>query len=71
MSIFYDGFHPTEVANSVFATRSYNAQSPTDASPYDISQLAALWLMFYDIVWFLLSCDSMYSMCKNHNALMK
>ena len=40
--IFYDGFHPTEVANSAFAKRSYNAQSPTDASPYDISQLAAI-----------------------------
>ncbi|PWA77520.1 SGNH hydrolase-type esterase domain-containing protein [Artemisia annua] len=39
---FFDGFHPTEVANTVLATRSYNAQSPTDASPYDISQLAAI-----------------------------
>ncbi|PWA69712.1 SGNH hydrolase-type esterase domain-containing protein [Artemisia annua] len=40
--IWFDGFHPTEVANTVLATRSYTAQSPNDASPFDISQLAAL-----------------------------
>ncbi|CAH1424287.1 unnamed protein product [Lactuca virosa] len=42
LSIFYDGFHPTEVANTLVATRSYIALLPTDASPYDISHLARL-----------------------------
>ncbi|GKF53680.1 hypothetical protein Tco_0160590, partial [Tanacetum coccineum] len=41
-SVWYDGFHPTEVANTVLATRSYSALSATDASPYDISHLAAV-----------------------------
>ncbi|GJU57820.1 hypothetical protein Tco_1235586 [Tanacetum coccineum] len=40
--IWFDGFHPTEIANTVLATRSYTAQSPTDASPFDISRLAAI-----------------------------
>nr|GEZ65696.1 GDSL esterase/lipase At1g29670-like [Tanacetum cinerariifolium] len=40
--IWFDGFHPTEVVNTVIATRSYNARTPTDASPFDISQLAAI-----------------------------
>nr|GEY81867.1 SGNH hydrolase-type esterase domain-containing protein [Tanacetum cinerariifolium]GEY99698.1 SGNH hydrolase-type esterase domain-containing protein [Tanacetum cinerariifolium] len=40
--IWFDGFHPTEIANTVLATRSYTAQSPNDASPFDISQLAAI-----------------------------
>ncbi|GJV24386.1 GDSL esterase/lipase-like protein [Tanacetum coccineum] len=40
--IWFDGFHPTEVVNTVIATRSYNAQIPNDASPFDISQLAAI-----------------------------
>ncbi|PWA83005.1 SGNH hydrolase-type esterase domain-containing protein [Artemisia annua] len=42
LSVFYDGFHPTETANTVIATRSYIALSPMDASPYDISHLARL-----------------------------
>nr|XP_043625726.1 uncharacterized protein LOC122597160 [Erigeron canadensis] len=42
VTIFYDGFHPTEIVNSFFAARSYVAQSPMDASPYDIRQLARL-----------------------------
>ncbi|XP_059288410.1 GDSL esterase/lipase At1g29670-like [Lycium ferocissimum] len=37
--IFYDNFHPTEVANLATAKRSYNAFLPTDAHPMDISQL--------------------------------
>ncbi|GKF40160.1 hypothetical protein Tco_0120221 [Tanacetum coccineum] len=41
-SVWYDGFHPTEVANTVLATRSYSVLSATDASPYDISHLAAV-----------------------------
>ncbi|XP_076955228.1 GDSL esterase/lipase At1g29670-like [Bidens hawaiensis] len=39
---WFDGFHPTEVSNTVLATRSYTALSPTDASPYDISHLASI-----------------------------
>ncbi|GJV24387.1 hypothetical protein Tco_1377082 [Tanacetum coccineum] len=35
--IWFDGFHPTEIVNTVIATRSYNAQTPNDASPFDIS----------------------------------
>ncbi|GJW47329.1 GDSL esterase/lipase-like protein [Tanacetum coccineum] len=42
LSVFYDGFHPTETANTVIAARSYIALSPMDASPYDISHLARL-----------------------------
>ncbi|KAJ9563433.1 hypothetical protein OSB04_008593 [Centaurea solstitialis] len=42
LSVYYDGFHPTDIANSVLATRSFTAVSSTDASPYDISQLAQL-----------------------------
>ncbi|KAI3498612.1 hypothetical protein L1887_34389 [Cichorium endivia] len=42
LSVFYDGFHPTEVANIVVATRAYTALSNKDASPYDISHLARL-----------------------------
>ncbi|PWA96422.1 SGNH hydrolase-type esterase domain-containing protein [Artemisia annua] len=40
--IFYDGFHPTELANDVVALRSYTAEYPMDSSPYDISHLARL-----------------------------
>ncbi|KVH96878.1 Lipase, GDSL, partial [Cynara cardunculus var. scolymus] len=39
MSVYYDGFHPTEVATVLIASTSYTALSPMDASPYDISQL--------------------------------
>ncbi|KAJ9536034.1 hypothetical protein OSB04_un000794 [Centaurea solstitialis] len=42
LSLFYDGFHPSEIANTLVATRSYLAISPMDASPYDISHLARL-----------------------------
>ncbi|KAI3764840.1 hypothetical protein L2E82_14857 [Cichorium intybus] len=39
LSVYYDGFHPTEIANTVLATRSYTSLSNMDASPYDISHL--------------------------------
>lgn len=39
---FWDDFHPTEIGNTIIATRSYTAFSPSDASPYDISTLARL-----------------------------
>ncbi|GJY32526.1 GDSL esterase/lipase-like protein [Tanacetum coccineum] len=42
LSLWYDGFHPTEIVNTIFATRSYTALSTMDASPYDISHLARL-----------------------------
>ncbi|XP_071709072.1 GDSL esterase/lipase At5g45670-like [Rutidosis leptorrhynchoides] len=42
LSIFFDGFHPTEVANMIIAMRSYAKFSPLDACPYDISHLAQL-----------------------------
>ncbi|KAK9070645.1 hypothetical protein SSX86_011047 [Deinandra increscens subsp. villosa] len=42
MYTYYDGFHPTEIANRLLASRSYAALSPMDASPYDISHLAQL-----------------------------
>ncbi|KAH7544693.1 hypothetical protein FEM48_Zijuj01G0012800 [Ziziphus jujuba var. spinosa] len=38
--VFWDAFHPTEVASVAFASRAYKALLPTDAYPYDISQLA-------------------------------
>ncbi|KAI3765021.1 hypothetical protein L2E82_15042 [Cichorium intybus] len=41
-TIFYDGFHTTELSNIAVATRAYTGLSPTDASPYDISHLAQL-----------------------------
>ncbi|KAK9051624.1 hypothetical protein SSX86_028251 [Deinandra increscens subsp. villosa] len=39
LSMYYDGYHPTEVANIHVAKMSYNAVSPMDASPYDINHL--------------------------------
>ncbi|KAD4982500.1 hypothetical protein E3N88_19171 [Mikania micrantha] len=42
LTFYYDGFHPTEIVNRFHASRSYNAASPMDASPYDISHLAQL-----------------------------
>lgn len=40
--LFWDAFHPTEAANIVVGRRSYNAQKPSDAHPYDINRLAQL-----------------------------
>ncbi|CAN1230307.1 GDSL esterase/lipase At1g29670 [Linum grandiflorum] len=38
--LFWDAFHPTEMANIVVGRRSYAATSPSDAYPYDIRRLA-------------------------------
>ncbi|XP_009769554.1 GDSL esterase/lipase At1g29670 [Nicotiana sylvestris] len=40
--LFWDAFHPTEVANVVVGRRSYRAQKSSDAYPFDISRLAQL-----------------------------
>ncbi|KAL6544893.1 hypothetical protein OROMI_023755 [Orobanche minor] len=40
--LFWDAFHPTEVANIVVGKRSYTAQKSSDAHPFDISRLAQL-----------------------------
>ncbi|XP_059294692.1 GDSL esterase/lipase At1g29670-like [Lycium ferocissimum] len=37
--LFYDNFHPTEIANRVAANRAYNALLPSDAHPMDIRHL--------------------------------
>ncbi|XP_076948597.1 GDSL esterase/lipase At4g18970-like [Bidens hawaiensis] len=42
LTAWFDGTHPSETANKILASRSYIKLSPTDASPYDISQLARL-----------------------------
>ena len=42
LSVYYDGFHPTDISNLFLAIRSFNAVSSMDASPYDISRLAQL-----------------------------
>ncbi|KAI3796739.1 hypothetical protein L1987_39421 [Smallanthus sonchifolius] len=42
LTVFYDGFHPSEISNTLIATRSYISVSPTDTYPYDISHLARL-----------------------------
>lgn len=42
--LFWDAFHPTEVANTVIASRSYSAQKSSDAYPTDIRRLAQLQL---------------------------
>ncbi|XP_024989237.1 GDSL esterase/lipase At1g29670-like [Cynara cardunculus var. scolymus] len=41
-SVLFDRFHPTDITNTVLAKRAYNALSPMDAFPYDISHLAQL-----------------------------
>ena len=40
--LFWDAFHPSEAANVIIGSRSYSAQSPTDAYPIDIRNLAQL-----------------------------
>ncbi|KAK4770828.1 hypothetical protein SAY87_031360 [Trapa incisa] len=40
--LFWDAFHPTEAANVVVGKRAYRAESPSDAYPMDICQLAQL-----------------------------
>ncbi|KAM7500606.1 hypothetical protein LguiA_025020 [Lonicera macranthoides] len=40
--VFWDGFHVTDKANLMSATRSYRAQTPTDTYPFDIQHLIQL-----------------------------
>ncbi|WZZ75642.1 hypothetical protein YC2023_087012 [Brassica napus] len=40
--VFWDAFHPGEAANIVIGSRSFRRESPSDAHPYDIQQLALL-----------------------------
>nr|GMD08302.1 GDSL esterase/lipase At5g45670-like [Ipomoea batatas] len=40
--LFWDAYHPGEAANTIVARRSYSAEGPSDAYPYDISRLAQL-----------------------------
>ncbi|XP_019169234.1 PREDICTED: GDSL esterase/lipase At5g45670-like [Ipomoea nil] len=40
--VFWDAFHPGEAANIIVGRRSYSAQNPSDAYPYDISRLAQI-----------------------------
>ncbi|KAF8042571.1 hypothetical protein BT93_A1031 [Corymbia citriodora subsp. variegata] len=42
MYVFFDAFHPTTTVNLGFAARAYNALLPSDASPYDIRNLAMI-----------------------------
>ncbi|KAI3732005.1 hypothetical protein L1987_63201 [Smallanthus sonchifolius] len=39
LSVYIDSFHPTEIANTVLATRAYTSHSSLDVSPHDIGQL--------------------------------
>ncbi|GAA0163694.1 lipase [Lithospermum erythrorhizon] len=39
VNVFFDNFHPTEIANRLTAARAYQAFLPTDAYPVDISNL--------------------------------
>ncbi|KAM7500607.1 hypothetical protein LguiA_025021 [Lonicera macranthoides] len=40
--VFWDGFHLTDKANLMSATRSYSNQTPTDVYPFDIQHLVQL-----------------------------
>ncbi|KAK9065424.1 hypothetical protein SSX86_016807 [Deinandra increscens subsp. villosa] len=40
--LFWDAFHPSEAGNVIVGRRSYSAESPSDAYPMDIRQLAQL-----------------------------
>ncbi|XP_010518837.1 PREDICTED: GDSL esterase/lipase At5g45670-like isoform X2 [Tarenaya hassleriana] len=40
--VFWDAFHPGEAANIIIGRRSFRAESPNDAHPYDIEHLAML-----------------------------
>ncbi|XP_059289880.1 GDSL esterase/lipase At5g45670-like [Lycium ferocissimum] len=40
--LFWDAFHPGEAANTIVGRRSYKAERPSDAYPYDIQRLAQL-----------------------------
>ncbi|XP_038989521.1 GDSL esterase/lipase At1g33811 isoform X2 [Phoenix dactylifera] len=38
--LFWDAFHPTEVANVIYARKAYSSKSKSDAYPMNIQQLA-------------------------------
>lgn len=38
--LFWDAFHPTEVANVIYAKKAYNSSSPSDVYPMNLRQLA-------------------------------
>lgn len=40
LTVFFDGFHPSEISNTLIATRSYIEVFPEDTYPYDIRYLA-------------------------------
>ncbi|KAK7412520.1 hypothetical protein VNO78_03984 [Psophocarpus tetragonolobus] len=40
--LYWDARNPTEAANKIFANRAYNAQSSSDAYPFDISRLVQI-----------------------------
>ncbi|KAK9162035.1 hypothetical protein Syun_002937 [Stephania yunnanensis] len=40
--VFWDAFHPTEVANIILAKKAFSSKSRTDAYPINIQQLALL-----------------------------
>ncbi|KAJ3683202.1 hypothetical protein LUZ60_013429 [Juncus effusus] len=38
--LFWDAFHPTDHANQIYATKTYNSTSPSEVYPMNIQQLA-------------------------------
>ncbi|KAH0696929.1 hypothetical protein KY290_014346 [Solanum tuberosum] len=46
--LFYDNFHPTEIANRIATNRAYNALLPSDAYPMDIHHLIRTNNVVYD-----------------------
>lgn len=46
--LFFDNFHPTEIANSIATHRAYNALLPSDAYPMDIRHLVTGNDLYYD-----------------------
>lgn len=46
--LFFDNFHPTEIANSIAINRAYNALLSSDAYPMDIRHLVTGNKLYYD-----------------------
>lgn len=46
--LFYDNFHPTEIANRIATSRAYNALLSSDAYPMDIHHLIRKSNVVYD-----------------------
>ncbi|OIT20003.1 gdsl esteraselipase [Nicotiana attenuata] len=46
--LFFNNFHPTEIANSIATHRAYNALLPSDAYPMDIRHLVTGNDLYYD-----------------------